>query len=215
MHCRVRSNRSTISRCVYLVRSLSSRGRDCDVETGGNREAANDKKTRHGNTIEEKPTETYKGQRRMSVRARLSRTEHENFLRFQVLSIRLDRKGTLSKNRKSCCQLESERRQPSSLATLLLFEDNGSWLWHVFEDHRRILSSSLEAQLESIGSRELSSTGWFTASLASLTRHGSIRSWSWEKDKFHRSAKMGQGWWMCIPRLSSLSRSTDLSSDKK
>lgn len=129
MHCRVRSNRSTISRCVYLVRSLSSRGRDCDVETGGNREAANDKKTRHGNTIEEKPTETYKGQRRMSVRARLSRTEHENFLRFQVLSIRLDRKGTLSKDRKSCCQLESERRQPSSLATLLLFEDNGSWLW--------------------------------------------------------------------------------------
>lgn len=47
------------------------------MATGGNREAVNDKKTRHGNTIEEKPTETYKGQRRVSVRARLSRTEHE------------------------------------------------------------------------------------------------------------------------------------------
>ena len=41
---------------------------------------------------------------------------------------------------------------------------------------------------------------WFTASLAPSTRHESTTGRG-EKDKFHRSAKMGRRWWMYIPKL--------------
>ena len=177
------------------------------TETG---ETANDKKTRRGNSIYRGKTDgnvqataerkKERERARMNVRTRLSRTEGQKFLRFGVLSIRPDReKDAVSKDRKSRCQLESKRQQPSSLVTWPLSFSLYLCVrrqWRVFERTLQNVSGTWKRATEIDWlARVVEYPWWFTASLAPSTRHESTTGRAagrGEKDKFHRSAKMGR-----------------------
>ena len=199
------------------------------TETG---ETANDKKTRRGNSI-------YRGKTDGNVQATAERKrEREREWTFERV-YREPRarsffvsacyrfvptgKRTLSKDRKSRCQLESKRQQPSSLVTWPLSFSlylSVRRQWRVFERTLQNVSGTWKRATEIDWlARVVEYPWWFTASLAPSTRHESTTGRAagrGEKDKFHRSAKMGRRWWIYIPRLlSSLSRSSDLSSEKK